>query len=37
MSEEQILLPGLIFIFLTFGWIFYNMGRVVSPDDEDRG
>ena len=33
VGEDDALALGLIFIFLSFGWIFYNVGRIVSPDE----
>jgi hypothetical protein len=35
MLEDEALIIALIFIFLSFGWIFYNLGHLVNPDDPD--
>ncbi len=34
--NDTALVIALIFVFLTFGWIFWNLGHIVSPDEEDE-
>ena len=33
VGEDDALALGLIFIFLSFGWIFYNLGKLYGPDE----
>ena len=34
MFEDEALIIALVFIFLSFGWIFYNLGKIVDGDDD---